>query len=180
MIFGYDFPDKVEYGKLPSGAIGYKSKELDEIWGHNDPDQAPSIIGEMTLESCKYVAGYILKKVTGPRAEEHYQRVDDLGFYTLPPEMARMSLKPGIGTEWYKKYKQDVYPNDYVIVKGTKLRPPRYYDKKLQAEDAWWWEEVQQNREEKAKPEENTPERLAVREQVAKANSGKFKRDKTS
>jgi hypothetical protein len=46
-----------------------------------------------------------------------------------------MSRKPGIGKEWFDKYKSDVYPHDYVVVKKHKIRPPRYYDKLLPEEE---------------------------------------------
>jgi hypothetical protein len=41
-----------------------------------------------------------------------------------------MSLKPGIGEGWLRKWYNDVYPHDYIVHNGAKLRPPRYYDKK--------------------------------------------------
>ena len=40
-----------------------------------------------------------------------------------------MSLKPGIGAEWIKRYNKDVYPRDVVIARGHESKPPRYYDK---------------------------------------------------
>lgn len=43
-----------------------------------------------------------------------------------------MSRRPGIGLTWFEKYKSDVYPHDYVVVNGSKVRPPRYYDKKFE------------------------------------------------
>ena len=46
-----------------------------------------------------------------------------------------MSRKPGIGYDWFQKYKTDVYPNDYVIVKGKEIKPPRYYDSLLPEEE---------------------------------------------
>ena len=44
-----------------------------------------------------------------------------------------MSLKPGIGASWMEKYADEVYPRDYVVVNGKKAKPPRYYDKMLDA-----------------------------------------------
>ena len=40
-----------------------------------------------------------------------------------------MSRKPGIAYDWIRKFKNDVYPNDFVVIRGgIKCRPPRYYD----------------------------------------------------
>ena len=36
-----------------------------------------------------------------------------------------MSLKPGIGAEWIKRYNKDVYPRDVVIARGHEPKPPR-------------------------------------------------------
>jgi len=48
-------------------------------------------------------------------------------------EFVRMSLKNGaIGIPWLKKWQDDVYPKDRVIVDGAASRPPRRYDKWLQ------------------------------------------------
>lgn len=39
-----------------------------------------------------------------------------------------MSRRPGIASDWFKKYHTDVFPADYLVVRGHKCRPPRYYD----------------------------------------------------
>ena len=72
-----------------------------------------------------------MKKVTGDLAESHYETVDlSTGEVSARvPEFNRMSLKPGIGAEWIKRYNKDVYPRDVVIARGHESKPPRYYDK---------------------------------------------------
>ena len=92
-----------------------------------------------------------------------------------------MSLKPGIGYEWYKQYTSDVYPHDYVVVRGKKVKPPKYYDKKYKIENPYEFDELLYIREKSAKLNyaDNTFERLAVKEQVAKAKLQKFKRNLT-
>jgi hypothetical protein len=92
-----------------------------------------------------------------------------------------MSLKPGIGYDWYKEFKDDVYPHDFVVVNGRKVRPPRFYDKKYKAEDPISFEWIEFEREKRARDryEDNTVERLAAKEKVAKARLSLLKRSLT-
>ena len=80
------------------------------------------IIGNVTFDSCAYVARYVVKKVTGDRAAEHYRgRI---------PEYVTMSRRPGIGREFYEKYHKDMYAIDKVVLSPDKMvNIPRYYDK---------------------------------------------------
>lgn len=89
-----------------------------------------------------------------------------------------MSLKPGIGAAWLSRYVSDVYPNDYVIVRGRKTKPPRYYDKLFRVSGADFIDDVFFAREDVAQLhlDNNTPERLAVRERLALARLSKLKR----
>lgn len=80
----------------------------------------------LTFESAAYIARYIVDKVNGDLAEEHYARIDpETGeTYMLQPELAHMSLKPAIGRPWFDKFHSDVYPGDYVVSDGRKSKPP--------------------------------------------------------
>ena len=177
-IFGLSFDDKKLWRRSPSGANLYRSQDLELLWpfGH-------SSIGDVTFESAAYVARYIMKKVTGKNAEEHYTEIDpDSGEITKrKPEFTKMSLKPGIGYEWYKKYTSDVYPHDYVVVRGKKVKPPKYYDKNYKIDNPYEFDELLYFREKSAKLnyEDNTPERLLVKEQVTQAKLQKLKRNLT-
>ncbi len=174
-LFNHDFKDKILW-QVKRGNKTYRSKELESLWmkGH-------SLIGDVTFESAAYVARYIMKKVMGVRKEEEYSRVDmDTGeiYYTKDPEYVSMSLKPGIGHDFYQKYKSDMYPSDEVILKGKKLQVPKYYDKLFDLTDHEIFAMVKQDREEQFKKHEADyiPERLAVRENCCKAKIKKLKR----
>jgi len=172
-LFGVDFfTDRVLFDHSPSGHPLYRSPLLERCWPYGH-----SSIGELTFESAAYVARYVTKKITGDAAEEHYRFVDvDTGeVHDLKPEFCRMSLKPGIGGKWFDLYSTDVYRgHDYVVCNGRKLRPPRYFDRLLERINPERYEEVKLARAENALKyaDNNTPERLAVREEIQYAALG--------
>lgn len=179
IIFGYDFsgdrllrrrwtavPSRADLVKAPKAC--YSSSELAKYWklGHN-------AVGPVTPQSAGYVARYCLKKVTGVQADEHYRRVDpDTGeVYWLLPEYANMSTRPAIGKAWFDRFSGDVIAYDGVHIDGKQGTPPRYYDKLRKREDAMQLRRAKLKRKVKSirRAADNSPGRLAVREEVAKA-----------
>lgn len=177
-IFGLNFDDKVLLRKSPSGSMLYRSSVLEELWTYGY-----SSIGDVTFESAAYVARYIMKKITGNNSATHYEGVDTSTgeVITRTPEFNKMSLKPGVGAGWYGLYKSDVYPHDYVVIKGKKLKPPKYYDKLFKLDNPFEWDEILFSRETTAKlhVQDQTLERLAVQATVLKARLTKLKRTLT-
>ena len=131
IIFGMDFPDKKLWSERDGNKL-YTSESLEKLWPYGF-----STIGEVTFQSAAYVARYIMKKHKGDGAEDHYTRwCPETGEGTLvDPEYCTMSRKPGIGYQWLQKYKADVYPHDYVVINGHKVKPPRYYDSLLDEQE---------------------------------------------
>lgn len=173
-LFNFDFDDKREWMKTKSGSKIYRSKALEELWPFGF-----SSIGDVNFQSAAYVARYIMKKVTGKNADEHYESVTPDGeIVERRPEFNKMSLKPGIGAGWYQKFKTDVYPHDYVVVNGKKVKPPRFYDNKYRLEFPLEFEDIQFHREMDARSRfsDNTDERLAVKEQVTLAQVARLPR----
>lgn len=176
-IFGFDFSDREYWKRTGSGSKLYRSKELEKLWEYGF-----SSIGDVNFESAAYVARYIMKKVTGQGKHDQHYKFTDLETGEVlekKSEFNKMSLKPGIGYEWFKKYKSDVYPHDYVIINGRKVRPPKYYDLKYSKESPFEWEEIQFKREQLAKAnfEDNTDDRLLVKETITKARVNMLKRE---
>ena len=117
IIYNLDIPDLKRFSTSFNGDIYYTSETINQIWKNGYV-----IIGQVTFESCAYVARYVTKKITGAQADEHYNGRE--------PEFVRMSRRPGIGSAWLDRYKNDVYPHDYVVIRdGIKVKPPKYFDK---------------------------------------------------
>lgn len=170
LLFGCFFEDRQFHKELDSGFRLYRSAQLERLWPFGF-----SSVGDVTFESAAYVARYVMKKVTGRAAEQHYEFVD-IGSGEVSQRRAefnRMSLKPGIGAGWFKKFGNEVFPEDFVVINGMKFSPPKYYDKLLGKMDPAALEDVEYSRFLRSSAEsyegENSSERLAVREAVHKA-----------
>lgn len=178
-LFGDNYIDDRVHLKGEAERRLYTSNRLDKLWTHGQ-----CTIGELTFESAAYTARYVMKKITGDQAESHYQHVNTTtGECTqLLPEYVTMSLKPGIGASWLDKWHGDVYPSDEVLINGHTAQPPKYYDTLYEREHPEFMQHIKASRIQKNKRHEanNTPERLAVREQVAKAKLALFNKRKLS
>lgn len=168
LIFGYNFPNKEFHKTSSSGEKLYTSPTLNLLWPYGH-----AWIGEVTYESCAYVASYVMKKLNGPMGLEHYRRHDEAGNeYWLEPEFNQMSRRPAIAHTWWEQFHQDVINDDVVIkTNGGKMKPPRYYDKLLELMDPVALAVIKMKREHRAKEltSDNTQARLCTKEIVAKA-----------
>lgn len=135
-----------------------------------------ALIGDVTFQSAAYVARYIMKKITGDAAEKHY--VNRITGEILKPEYTTMSRRPGIGSEWIKKYTADVYPGDFVVIRGKKMKPPKFYDRQFELTEPTVFAHIKMLRILKGKTHDvdNSPDRLKVRETVTKARLKKLPR----
>lgn len=172
LIFGYDFPDKVHYSRNRDGLSIWTSELLDERWG-----QGECKIGSLTPQSAGYTCRYAMKKITGDQAKRHYERIDPATgeIFSLVPEFSRMSRNPGIAYGWYEKFKSDVFPSDFCISEGHKLRVPAYYDKQLSEEDLALIKSFRRTNA-RARSADATPTRLRVRAEVKAAQIKQLKR----
>lgn len=169
-IFNFDFPDR-KFIKMSKGNKLYVSKMLDDLWGFGH-----CYIGNVTFDSANYVARYIIDKINGDRAFDHYTDKDT--GVLLRPEYVTMSRRPGIGAEWLYKYYEDVYPSDEVIVHGKSVRPPKFYDSRVELHDPDFYADLKAKRSEEANKYsgDQSPERLEIREKVKLSKLGMFKR----
>lgn len=164
-LFGIDFPDQTLW-TIVNGQKLYRSASLERLWR-----KGFSTIGTITWQSAAYVARYITKKITGAAASTHYERIcKDTGEVSkLKPEYTTMSRRPGIGSNWFTQYHSDVYPGDFVVIDGKKYKPPRYYDKLHELVNPEGHKAIKLQRIQHAQKhqEDQTPQRLAVREIVS-------------
>jgi hypothetical protein len=188
-LFGFDFPDK-ELWKVSNGQRLYTSQILNDIWG-----QGYCVIGDVTFESAAYVARYIMKKVTGKKVDKlsdfeltngdiikkrHYELFDfETGeIIEIEPEYTTMSRRPGIGSDWFDKYSSDVYPHDFVVVNGKKVRPPKFYDTKYFELNPDEFESIKDIRSLNSEKflDNNSSDRLLVREECLYSRISKLVR----
>lgn len=182
-LFNLDFDDK-ELFKEVNGVKVYTSETLSKIWG-----KGFVTVGDVNFESAAYVARYIMKKVTGEKAIDHYAEYDPYTgevFSYRKPEYTTMSRRPGIASGWFQQFKDDVYPEDFVVIKGRKMRPPKFYDSLYEhdsllfienletelardyARHACKYKELKKKRSDDAfeNQDDNTADRLAVKEKI--------------
>lgn len=83
------------------------------------------LVGQVTWETCAYVARYVLKKQYGVDAQVYTA-------FNLEPEFTLMSRRPGIGRQWYEDH-PECYDFDFINIStpdgGKKIRPPKYFDR---------------------------------------------------
>lgn len=174
VIFNYYPADGIPISGKGSNKL-YYSPSLERIW-----KLGMVSFGALTFDSAAYVARYVTKKITGDLADSHYERVDPSTgeIVKLLPEFSLMSRRPGIGRQWYEQFRSDTYPSDEVIMRGSKMQPPKYYDRLLEQEDPELLEQLKAARVKAAKKnkDNNTTERLNVREAVAHGKLGIKKR----
>lgn len=172
MLRQADFKRKGAFHQKTNSHSLYTSKTLEKIWG-----KGFVTIGELTFETAGYVARYVTKKITGPKAEEYYKR-DYMtpGDQEVTPEFALMSRMPGIGQPWLDKYFTDVYPKDFFTLNGVKNKPTRYYDDLLKKKDPYLYATIKKRRQEKCKEEENVI-RLKQKENHKKLTAKQLQRN---
>ena len=155
----------------------YTNQFLTELW-----PKGIAVHNDVTYNAAAYVAGYVRKKVTGIKADDHYSRVDpNTGEWnSITPEYSTMSRRPGIGRGWYDRYQTDFFPKDQTPVPGygTYNGAPRYYLEMLEQRNPELHEEVKKNREKfmQENKHDYTPERLMDRYKVRKAQTSQLKR----
>lgn len=127
LLFGVDFSeDRVHWRTSARGDPVFRSQSLERAWGLGNVE-----FGSITPASAAYVAQYTTKKFRGDAvsAETHYRRIHPATGeeVIVSPEFLIMSRKPGIGHDWFRRFRGDVFPSDFLVLEGRKRPVPRYY-----------------------------------------------------
>lgn len=176
LIFGLTFRDLEPLSRSRDGTILYTSSVLATTWGLGAVS-----LGAVTYESAAYVARYAMKKVSGTRADQHYQRTHPVTgeLVRVKPEFVTMSRRPGIGSAWFDKYSTDAFPSDYLTHQGRRFGVPRFYTKRLANENPELHDDVKHNRHVQSKKhlKDQTAQRLQVREEVHSLKLSRLRRN---
>lgn len=147
ILFGLELDDLVKYKSSFNGDLYYNSESFNKSWLDKDGNvKGFCVIGNVTWESCAYVARYVTKKLTG-----FYANTYDT--FNIEPPFLLMSRKPGIGREYFDDH-PEIYQFDYINITtekgGKKIYPPRYYDKLFAEMHPTEFEEIKDKRKDMA------------------------------
>lgn len=112
--------------------IYFKSKELQSLWPFGFVS-----IGEVSYNSCAYVARYCQKKIA------------DMGIVRQNPEFSFMSRRPGIGQKYFVEHYSSLVDTDKVYVKinnSSYFSSFRYFDKLIDRVDPEKLQELKSRR----------------------------------
>lgn len=141
ILYGWEPTDLENLYKIQHNGY-YNSKWMAKLWGMGQIQ-----IAQAVPETYRYVAGYVTKKmyeIDGKKANAYYE----LG-QTKP--FACMSLKPGLGDNYYQEHKAEIWRQGYIqCTNGKRAQIPRYYEKQMEAENPQRLWRIKRNRQKNA------------------------------
>lgn len=198
-VFNFDFEDKYPF-QIRHGVTYYRSPTLERLWPYGF-----STIGELNFQTAAYLARYVTKKIKitdsmwnafmSGELSDNSAVLNDIDKYTDPitgeidgkmKEFIEFPRGYGLGRLYYEKFKSDFYHPDrkesgvHIDRKGkvVTIRTPKYYDSIYKTSNPKELDLIKRGRVERARAHssDNTPDRLAAREEVQLARFGKLKR----
>lgn len=131
IIFGLHLDDLKVYKTSGLKDVYYNSDKLQSVWSVNGSPIGHVVIGEVTWETCAYVARYVMKKAKGVSA-------DSYAAFNMDPEFVVMSRRPGIGKKYYEEFKNEFleFGECYIATKSGSVncKTPRYFKNFLDLE----------------------------------------------
>lgn len=166
LVFGRDFERGQPMARGEAGAVAYASAELSALWSHGH-----SSVGELTTASANYVARYVLKARSGAFEFEAVAHPLSGELIQFRPAVA-LCRSRGLGRRWFEAYGKQALHEGFVVLRGgVKVPIPQWYRRlgvkylRGVGSDA----EATAFERMTATAWNRTPERLAVREEVAAA-----------
>lgn len=184
ILFNFDFPDLVHWSGKGAREL-CTSEALTRIWGKG----VNCKVGRVGADSISYVSRYLDDKRKGGAAAEFRSDAAALAAGEELPrfqlEFSLMSRNPGIGAGWLERFESDVYPGDHVVLRsGREARPPRFFDKRYERElrEVGRLEEFEalkacRRADALERSADNTPARLAVKDEVLRLRQARYARD---
>lgn len=172
LIFNYRPSDLKLHSKKKDITL-YTSSTIQKLWTYGF-----STVGNLTYQTAAYCARYVVKKIGGEQAAEHYLRVHPVtgDLCQVKPEFSKQSNRPGIGDGWFETFKSDIYPSDFCVVNGKRHAVPKYYVKKLAEEERTAVKRRRKIQSNKQRADA-TPARLRTRELVQLDRAKQLKRE---
>lgn len=142
IIFGYMPEDKKPFKKNKQGDMLYSSATLERLW-----KKGFVTIGEFNSTTADYCAKYVTKAYIGKDKENAYNWTDENGeIIQRTPPFQRASNRPGLGADFYDKYKDQLYAHDQTVIDGKERSLPKAYDRKMRKENPELFEQVKRKR----------------------------------
>lgn len=121
IVFGLNLPDLKPLRQNFGGDPYYTSEFISKCWPFGI-----HVIGRVTFETSAYVARYTVKKATHGFTKDYYFKAG------IVPEYQTMSLRPGIGYQYYVDH-PEIFEYSYFSVTtptgGVRMTSPEYFRK---------------------------------------------------
>jgi len=176
LLFGWWPKDARKWSESQSGGDEFISETLSNAWG-----KGRVTFQRFSSKAAAYCARYMTEKLSPERSLSartvvNVQTGEVLG--VRETEFMRCSRRPGIGARFVEDFRAQCLAHDFVVIDGKRRPLPKYYDRRLELVDAAAVAERKAERELAAvkSSSERMPDRLAVREEVAEAKFGFFRK----
>lgn len=179
LLYGCDFRSDRKFFKMTKDGPLYTSASLDEAWQH----KGHSTLGSVTLKSAFYCIQYVFD-VRGQGQDQRYERIHPVTKQPVRCAKEFRTMSNNLGLEWLRQYPESAR-GDFIVIDGKQYAVPRYYRRKLSEEDLKKIRRAKIRKDHndrytlrvKERKHNNSPERLAVREEIHQA---KLNRRRTS
>lgn len=170
ILFGVWPLDFYFWKQSRAGLPMYRSAEFEKCW-----PWGTVLFQDFSPGSAAYCANHQAFKLNGRSLEEWLTVRDDGGTVLgqRAPEFHLVSKRPGLGAEFFERWGRQVIELQHTVVGDSKVGPPRYFVRLAERDPALadLVAELKASRKAAAIAQgaDCTPERLAVRLEVAKA-----------
>lgn len=166
LMFGLGVAD-LEPHSVRRGFRVYRSAALQSLWGKGLCE-----LGSVTAQSARYCASYVLKDAPAPELLD--QATGEV--MQLVPPYGRMSLRPGLGDAWIRRYYPEVLTHGVCFSNDKQFVIPSRFKQILEDIDPDAFEDLRARAIEKAQASpDNGKRRLADREQCALAKRSRYR-----